>query len=165
VASALHVAGEELLDEGNLHPADEPESPGLRLQGGQGPDEKATFLLPERVAPDVGQIELPVDEQEPRIRIPRGHPRELGGHQVSDGDDEVVSLLGVEGEIGLVFGVVRRLSQGALDAQIPDTPVETCVGEVVEGAVTQAAYRENHGYSLRGFATLPGPVRAGGKER
>src|SRR5215212_5853939 len=116
----------------------------LGVEPGQRADEVAGLVLLEQQAVDV--LRLALHQGLRVVDDPEVHGGELVGdrlhrlgHQEADADDEVVLLLRQRGQVRHVVRVLGRREHAALDAQLRLGPLEALVGELVEGAVVEAA--------------------------
>ena len=129
---------------GIFETADRRDRARRRLGRGSHAGEAACLLLGEDDAANVCRLALEargvdVDDRELRVRILRRDACDRVAHQETDGDDEVVALLGGRREVRDVVGGALRDQRAALDPVLRLRLLETLVGERVEPLVVEAA--------------------------
>jgi hypothetical protein len=100
----VHVHGSgieaavELVDQGDVHAADEAHLAALVHQPGDGPDQEGAFVLGEGQAGDVAGLSevrnKSVDDGEVQVREVRGHLGDRVREQEAHADDQVVAVFG-----------------------------------------------------------------------
>ena len=155
VLDALRVAGLELVDERDVHAADEADRVGLGGLGGRDTGEVRGLLLGEDERRDVVALDHGVDDAEGGLRVLLGGGLQRGAVGEADADDRVVALLGQRDQALLLVGVrltVGGLDVGGLVAELLLRLLQTGERGVVEGLVALAADVVRDGKALAALA-------------
>ena len=118
VFHALHVAAGKLVDQRNVHAADETDLAGLGGLGGQKPDQERTLLFLEHDRLNVGLVHHHVDDDELRLGELRRHLLHGTGLAEADGDDGAQPVARELAHRLLALGIVLDLEIAERDPRV-----------------------------------------------